>query len=869
MVNRVNKISMDKEKVQSGLLQASVAGAMIAIDLSTTGGLGTLIGAIGGGVMSNQVGSVLEKAPELIRKKIWGDPDAGFTSPSIETYSSAIIQALDDLEKEFLGSAFTSQEKKEVRKFIYDTKKQVKDYKSIALDSQRQLSLEYGDLTPPELESTFQSQLSQVIEEWKKNENLSPNSLEFIATTLPGRLTEKLNAVLVKNPQVRQDLAEYYLETLIELNEQNSGVFSEMFTKVAEIENKLLREIGHHNELLKSLIRKVVQDSKDDNDSFNRILSKVEDLSEEIQQNQDSNRRIEEKMNLVLSGHQIDGLESFEFVQLRLKDKEALDDKIQELTIEEQEVAMLLKTLPENKREYLSKRRNRISEQLRELFTKQSELLTEIEEFIEKLNGILPDLSLLVNDHQKNRIQSLIEKGKFEEASGLLNLEDLEKKSEDLANEYFLKGRLEIGALGNDSDRFDKCRHYFEKGIEIADTYKLNLEFGHLLRVFGYLEESRERYEKVVGLAKSRLEYFEAMTELLSLLSIFGSSEDEVLFTQSIDECRKEAESDTSLVSELSNFFSSYGIFLGTNRRDQEAITYLKEALELSEQIVDRGNQKNLKKLAARYHNLAEKLHTLGDLPGAKEQFQKALKIYRQLDSNDPDNIVIKRRIAGTFDSYASLLKDLKEYMASELYYREAIKIRNLLAKAFPQSEFDSLANSFSNLGQLLGEQGHYWEAKDNLGKAISMRNMIIANLGANSQSLARLALSEITMGWVLIHEKSKLAIGYLDAAYRNFTEASKHHSPSFLVNVANAHRHLGMYSASVEPDRVLAINHLIEAGGLVTWLNRRWPGGEKFRNLILGDAINLLGKLGIPLSKAEEIFLKWANKRDKIEGRP
>ena len=98
------------------------------------------------------------------------------------------------------------------------------------------------------------------------------------------------------------------------------------------------------------------------------------------------------------------------------------------------------------------------------------------------------------------------------------------------------------------------------------------------------------------------------------------------------------------------------------------------------------------------------------DFAAAEEQYQEALKIYRDLSEKSPD--VYLPALAMSCNNLASLLYDAHSFKEAEKLYREALKIRRELAEKNPDVYLPSLATNYNNLAALLHTFGSFKEAE-------------------------------------------------------------------------------------------------------------------------------------------------------------
>ena len=181
-------------------------------------------------------------------------------------------------------------------------------------------------------------------------------------------------------------------------------------------------------------------------------------------------------------------------------------------------------------------------------------------------------------------------------------------------------------------------------------------------------------------------------------------------------------EPDTSAVQRatLSNLmgldYSAQNDFAAAEEQYQEALKIYRDLSEKSPDVY-------LPALAMSCNNLALPLFNNRAFEEAEELFREALKIHHGLSEKNPDAYLPDFAIS--CNNLASLLYDAHSFKEAEKLYREALKIRRELAEKNPDVYLPSLATNYNNLAALLYDTGSFKKAESLHREALKIRRQL------------------------------------------------------------------------------------------------------------------------------------------------
>ena len=144
------------------------------------------------------------------------------------------------------------------------------------------------------------------------------------------------------------------------------------------------------------------------------------------------------------------------------------------------------------------------------------------------------------------------------------------------------------------------------------------------------------------------------------------------------------------------------------------------EALKIYRDLSEKNPNAYLPVLATSCNNLAYLLHDTGSFREAEELYREALKIRRELAEKDPDAYLLV--LANSCSNLAVLLCDTNSFKEAEELYREALKIYRDLSEKNPDAYLPALARGCNNLAYLLSNTDSFKEAEELYREALKIR---------------------------------------------------------------------------------------------------------------------------------------------------
>ena len=144
------------------------------------------------------------------------------------------------------------------------------------------------------------------------------------------------------------------------------------------------------------------------------------------------------------------------------------------------------------------------------------------------------------------------------------------------------------------------------------------------------------------------------------------------------------------------------------------------EALKIYRDLSEKNPNAYLPVLATSCNNLADLLQDTGSFKEAEERHREALKICRELAGKDPDAYLSD--LSYSCNNLAGLLCDIGSFREAEELYREALKIYRDLVEKNPDAYLPDLALGCNNLAGLLCDTGSFKEAEELLQESLKIR---------------------------------------------------------------------------------------------------------------------------------------------------
>ena len=315
-----------------------------------------------------------------------------------------------------------------------------------------------------------------------------------------------------------------------------------------------------------------------------------------------------------------------------------------------------------------------------------------------------------------------------------------------------------------------------------------------------------------------------------------------------------------------------------------QAVVYGRKAVEVCQQWASTDHGVNARgTLRGAYSKLGHALVLVGDLRGAREYFEIALK-HAQDASRQPDVTVHERTmLSASHQDLANLLGNPYELNVGSsaealAHNRLAVEPVELLAAADPNDvrARDDLATVLVDQGAIL-IQGQPAEALQVYKRAARIAEGVAAEIPSNTRYRLTLALAQIGVGESLQRlGRSQEAIQSLETAMESATAAKT--TTNFIPALGAASRiHRGMGDAFLAyGDEKTALGHYNQAVADSEALVRRLPGSLHFQ-MFHATSLESLGRYYTTLSrrrpelkgearkslgKALEVWQDWSRRR-------
>ena len=355
-----------------------------------------------------------------------------------------------------------------------------------------------------------------------------------------------------------------------------------------------------------------------------------------------------------------------------------------------------------------------------EEFLKASERRQQAKQAYEALEDAI--FSLLLREEaakqpltpRQREAYSLVEQGRFKEASAMLDLEDILSdiaREEEMAgqmkdklsqrvSELLQKANIEKAIIG-DLDRFDTIIRIYEEATQLEEKYGLEKKAmceycAYLLeqREYGLAGQLAERYKKYMVLEERQFEIADACNML------------GLIYSDNAEELNK-------------------------------AVSEYEQARKNIEQLAADDPEKYLPDVAATYLNIAEVLKKKGNFNEAIENCLRAKTIYEQVDELNNGRCLLD--LATVCNDLGILYSDTYQYEKAEDAYMEAWRILDDLAEKGISINPSDIAMLYLNFGQLYSTQKRWDKAGKLLSDAKTLYEILVnENPQVNLPDLAR-----------------------------------------------------------------------------------------------------------------------------------
>lgn len=286
--------------------------------------------------------------------------------------------------------------------------------------------------------------------------------------------------------------------------------------------------------------------------------------------------------------------------------------------------------------------------------------------------------------------------------------------------EMFASGRLH--SEGAKQLFLEFAQLYFEYTKEINEEAKRLREAGD-----NYLAETLEEINKVLTgeseqsltdvykefkdrEQENRIRVLEPLIEAAQLRFSFGEA---CGFYERLIEAAPTAE----------NHFRYARLLHSLNRFDK-ARQYYEEALKMYRELANKNPEKYLPDVAKTLNNLGVLLANVGELKQAQTCFEEILQISQKLAKKNPEKHL--SAVATTLSNLGNLLCHMKELEQAKTHYDEALKVSRTLDKKDPELHKSLIATILNNRGGLFSEKGKSKQALADLKKALKIRRELM-----------------------------------------------------------------------------------------------------------------------------------------------
>ncbi len=143
---------------------------------------------------------------------------------------------------------------------------------------------------------------------------------------------------------------------------------------------------------------------------------------------------------------------------------------------------------------------------------------------------------------------------------------------------------------------------------------------------------------------------------------------------------------------------------------------------------------------------------TLGEFQEAEQDYDQALRLYKQLADDFPDQPDFHHGLASSLNNRGLLLSDHGRFQEARKDFDQALSIYKRLAAEFPSRlRFrDELAKTYNNEGLLLSKTGRLQEAEKDYDQALSIQKQLAADFPDRPDCRQDLARSHHSRGILL-----------------------------------------------------------------------------------------------------------------------
>ena len=168
----------------------------------------------------------------------------------------------------------------------------------------------------------------------------------------------------------------------------------------------------------------------------------------------------------------------------------------------------------------------------------------------------------------------------------------------------------------------------------------------------------------------------------------------------------------------------------------------------LAEQWAGSGEYTYLRYLSVSYGTLGDAARAMGDLPAAKDYYEKGLAISDKLVEKT-GAITPRRDLSMSYSRLGSIAGEMRDLYAAKKYYEKCLTIsEELWEKVGTIKSRRDLANDYNSLGHVAREMGDLPAAKDYYEKSLAIREELWEKTGT-IESRINLSISNRNLGFI------------------------------------------------------------------------------------------------------------------------
>jgi len=244
---------------------------------------------------------------------------------------------------------------------------------------------------------------------------------------------------------------------------------------------------------------------------------------------------------------------------------------------------------------------------------------------------------------------------------------------------------------------------------------------------------------------------------------------------QYLDILAQDSQSDPALLRDLAAAYgrlaSVQGNALDANLGNRSlSLQDYRRAVELLTTCVslEPSNRDNLRRLADGYENLALALSHNGDMSGAKESAQKALRILEPMAKSYPGDQAVQDLLGIGYERAGAFFAEENDFIQAKEFYEKSLAVYQLLGAANPANRWYQSQLSFAHkhIGSVLLIQKQLPAALDHYRSALAIDELNLKLDPENVQARYNITYSYSDTGLILLQQ------GEYDAALQYYGKA-------------------------------------------------------------------------------------------------